>query len=232
MKKRILIVEDEMIIAAYLQIILEDLGYCVVGIMSNLPEIISILKLYSIDMVLLDINLGENKCDGIEIGELLNQTGTPFVYTTSYSDKETLSKAIETNPLGYLIKPINSSTVYSQLELIFKKIKQHTIQIDDAGKTYIINCNDIFYIKAEGNYTTIFKRDRNIVLRKSLKNIKLILPDFFIQIHKSYIVNGESIKMFKNNEISLKSKITLPSSRFYRKAIVNYLNLKKYDSIK
>ena len=93
------------------------------------------------DLVLLDINLS-GEMSGIEIAEKINtQYNIPFIFITSYSDKQTLEKAKFTEPSGYIVKPFNEASLYSTLEialynhaqknkrkfpeLSFNKINQH-----------------------------------------------------------------------------------------------------------
>jgi len=76
------------------------------------------------DAVILDINLG-SQMDGIEIAHLINKTcQVPFVFLTSYSDRETLEKAKLVKPWGYIVKPFNEKTVLATLEIAISNFAQ------------------------------------------------------------------------------------------------------------
>lgn len=222
MKKRILIIEDEMIIAVSVSICLEELGYEIAGIASEMSDIESILANHDrINLALLDINLGSNNINGIEISKHFKALNIPFVYITSYGDKGTLSKALDTKPMGYIMKPVNKMTLYSQLELAFSKINQSHVTIEDSGKTHFINFNNVLFIHAEGNYSTIYKTNRKIVLRKSLKSLRSLVPESFSQIHKSYLMNSLHVESLTDKSVILRNKTMLPLSRHYKSEVIN-----------
>jgi len=125
MKTKIYIVEDETIVALDLKKILLDLGYSVCGMATNYnkgyKEIIELLP----NLILMDINLKNSK-SGIELTKELQRTHTiPVIYLTAYSDANTLSSAISTNPVGYINKPFKRSDVYTTIELGLYKGKNN-----------------------------------------------------------------------------------------------------------
>ena len=102
---KILIVEDEFIIANNLKGILEDLGYTPLKPCLTKEQAVSSIEEFWPDLVLLDINLN-GKYEGLEIGEYLSKEAhIPFIYITGNSDKATVEAAKQTNPLAYIIKP-------------------------------------------------------------------------------------------------------------------------------
>jgi DNA-binding NarL/FixJ family response regulator len=114
---RILIVEDEPVIAENLAHYLNNYDFSVCGIAYDDEEAKMFLENSSPDAVILDINLG-SQMDGIEIAHLINKTcQVPFVFLTSYSDRETIEKAKQVKPWGYIVKPFNEKTVLATLEI-------------------------------------------------------------------------------------------------------------------
>ena len=140
----------------------------------------------------------------------------PFIFTTSYVDPDTVHKAIDTNPEGYLIKPLNKTSLYTQLEITFKKFSQKFIRINESNKTYILNTNNIIYLHAEGNYTNIFTIENKIVVRSSLIKLSLLFPQNFKKPHKSYLVNEHFIQKIKEETICCSNNIHIPLSRHYK----------------
>lgn len=122
---RILIVEDEPIIAEDIADLCQLRGHEVCGIAYSASEALGMIEALRPNLVLLDINLND-RIDGTEVGSHLNQhTNIPFIYITSYSDQATLEKVKHTAPLGYIVKPFNKEQIYSTIELAWSQIQQH-----------------------------------------------------------------------------------------------------------
>ena len=118
MKKRILIIEDEPLIALDLQQLLEQEGYEVFTDYQNVAHAIELITEWQPDLVLLDIELNEKK-SGIDIAAYLNQRTTiAFCFLTSYSDFNTLEKVKKTQPKGFLVKPFKAQDVISTVYLL------------------------------------------------------------------------------------------------------------------
>ena len=106
-KKRVLIVEDETIVALNLARMLEKLGIKTVGLASSEEDAVKQSREKQPDLVLMDINLGEGG-SGITAAKIISDSGTaPVVYTTAYTDDATLNSAVTASPYGYVVKPYN-----------------------------------------------------------------------------------------------------------------------------
>lgn len=117
MNTSILIVEDDPLIASYLEDICHDHGFLVSGTAYSLVKAIEILEKKTVNYVLLDINL-DGKDDGLLLGKMLNQEYfIPFSYITSFSDTKTVEEARTTKPNGYLIKPFRPEDILVQIQL-------------------------------------------------------------------------------------------------------------------
>lgn len=114
---RILIVEDEPVIAEDIAALVERNDFVVSAIVYTKANALQELDTNLPDMVLLDINLN-GEMDGLAIAEIINeQFNIPFIFITSYSDKSTLEKAKYTGPSGYIVKPFNEAGLYTTLEI-------------------------------------------------------------------------------------------------------------------
>ncbi len=114
---RVLIVEDEPLIAENIAMYLNNHDFTVSGIAYDDEEALTELKSNPPDAVLLDVNL-ESPKNGIDIAEFINSNNRiPFVFLTSYSDKTIVDRAKKTNPAGYIVKPFNEQTLYTTLEI-------------------------------------------------------------------------------------------------------------------
>lgn len=114
---KVLIVEDEPLIAKNIGMYLNNNDYEVAGIAYDPDEAFHQLKQQQPDFAILDINLESDKT-GIDVADYINKNNfIPFIYLTSYSDKETIEKAKQTNPSGFIVKPFNEKTLYATIEI-------------------------------------------------------------------------------------------------------------------
>lgn len=111
----ILIVEDEWVVARDMQRCLEDAGYRVTGTVNSPADALKHLEVDAPDLVLIDIVLGAD--DGIALAMELQDRSVPFVYVTAHTDPETLARAKQTEPLGYVVKPFDDRQLRSTIEL-------------------------------------------------------------------------------------------------------------------
>ncbi|MBD3167942.1 MAG: response regulator [candidate division Zixibacteria bacterium] len=120
-KVKILIAEDEMLVAKNLQKNLEDFGFEIVSTTCSGEE--TILKAIETkpQLLLMDIRL-EGDIDGIEAAGLINhRMDIPIVYLTAYADENTIQRAKQTNPYGYLIKPFDPIELRTTIEMALNK---------------------------------------------------------------------------------------------------------------
>jgi diguanylate cyclase (GGDEF)-like protein len=124
-RKRLLIVEDECIVAFDLSVALEDMGYSVVATAASFDEAVLAAEEQRPDLVLMDINIAGH-IDGVEAGCLLRaRHQVPLVYLTANVDATTLSRALATEPAGYLVKPYNEHSLRTTIEVAFR---QHGVE--------------------------------------------------------------------------------------------------------
>jgi DNA-binding NarL/FixJ family response regulator len=114
---KILIIEDEPVIAENISMYLNNADFTVSGIAYDDEEALHQLRNNTPDAVILDINL-DSAIDGIQIAGYINKHfQLPFLFLTSYSDKETLQRAKVVEPSGYIVKPFNGQTLLASLEI-------------------------------------------------------------------------------------------------------------------
>ena len=124
MSKRIIIIEDEALIAAEIKSTLQLLGYTVAGHAMNGDKALDLFAKNEADLVLLDISI-KGSLTGIDLAKVLRKKyEIPFIFLTSFSDKVTLSKVLETNPYGYIVKPFNDHDLKVNIELALDKFQK------------------------------------------------------------------------------------------------------------
>ena len=121
---RILIVEDEHIVAMGIKRMLKSLGYTVTGVASSGEDAISKAESTFPDVVLMDIML-KGDMDGVEAAkEIRERFDVPVVYLTAYSDNNILERAKKTEPFGYIIKPFDEKDLYSSIEVALHRYRK------------------------------------------------------------------------------------------------------------
>ncbi len=141
---RILIVEDEALVATDLEEQLTRLGYAIVGVTDNGEEAVRTARERPVDLVLMDIQIA-GALDGIQTaGRLLDEFHLPVVFLTGHADPRTLQRAGATAPYGYVTKPYDERALHATLEMAFCRIKseQRIRQIGDWLTAVLFNVND------------------------------------------------------------------------------------------
>lgn len=145
-KPRILLVEDEVIIAKDIEMTLKSLGYEIVGRAVSGEEAVKKTVQTHPDLVLMDIRL-QGSMSGIDAAVLIrDQSAIPVVFLTSFADEETLRQAKLTEPFGYLLKPHNTRELYSTVEVALLK---HKLELELK--------------KSEKKYRTLFETSKDAI---------------------------------------------------------------------
>jgi DNA-binding LytR/AlgR family response regulator len=243
-----LVVDDEFMIAQDLKETLENLGYQSVFRCSSYSEATSMLKQNNIDLVMLDINLNAKE-SGLDLAEYINKNNQiPFIYLTSYSDKETIEKVKHTKPVGFLLKPYNRELLSATIEIAlfnyylnkpeFEKVAD-VKNLNDEDYEFFVGENLIFkdkkcfikipienilWFESDRNYIDVITIDRKYTIRSSLKRLLENLPDSFLKCHRQYLVNLKHITGFNSSFISIgDSKI--PVSRSEQELVLQMLRM-------
>ncbi len=124
MSTKILIVEDEAIVAAEITFVLESLGYEVVGQAGNGDRALDLLATRTIDLALLDIRI-RGSLSGVDLARLIRKKyDFPFVFLTAHADVPTLEEAKRTLPYGYIVKPFTDIDLRTSIELALFKFQE------------------------------------------------------------------------------------------------------------
>ena len=239
---KILVVEDEMIIAANISLQLTSLGYEVSGNVPRGEEALIHIKENRPDIVLLDINL-KGKLDGIETAVLMQKDDNiPIIYLTANADDHHFNRAKATNPYAFISKPFKKLDLQHAIELTISRIMAQENLDSNSHKNSIlpfvlsdcvfvkhhdkmlkISIRDIYYIEAERNYCRIFSKDREFLLVMTLKDIDEKLPvEHFIRVHRSFIVNLSHIDEVANSHVLVSRKV-IPISKIHSEELLQRL---------
>jgi DNA-binding LytR/AlgR family response regulator len=222
---KILVVEDEMIIAAKISMQLTNLGYEVTGILPVGEQAIQQVKENKPDIILLDINLKGN-VDGIETARQIQLfADIPIIYLTANSDEATFNRAKPTRPSAFISKPFKQLDLQRAIELTISRMAGHANtenKADEAqpflltdrifvrirDKMVKIMLNDILYLEADRNYSHIFTSTKEYVLAVSLKTIEdKMNMKLFMRIHRSYLVNIRQVDEVTESHVVIAKKL-------------------------
>lgn len=217
--KRILIVEDELVIAENTKFHLQELIEGVeVNVAGSSEEAKTILQEFNPVLVLLDIRLGKND-SGIDFAEELIKLKIPFIFMTAHGDEKTVSEAVSKEPIGYMVKPVSKQDLLVNLKLALKKISTVKYYIFRDGTHDVRLPEDsIVYLQVDGNYTEIHTTEKRYVERKSLTKIIEEVEVELIRIHRNTYVNPHYVKE-ANASAYLTTGDVLPISRNYKKEL-------------
>lgn len=181
----VLIVEDEPVIATDIEMTLTGDDYTVIGIAYTSTKALDLLHRFRPDMVLLDVAIkGDN--DGIDIASIINDKyKIPFIYITSFSDKETLERAKATLPYGYIVKPFKDRDIISAIEMaVYRHASLNNLHfpaVKELTQTYALTPGEYQVMKCvwEGNTNLQVTTKLNI----SINTVKTHLKSVFSKMN-------------------------------------------------
>jgi YesN/AraC family two-component response regulator len=185
-KVKILIVEDELIVAEDIKRTLESFGYEVVGLAANGNTALEMAANHHPELAILDIKL-KDSIDGIEIAEQLNTMfDTPVIFITAFDDNAYIKRVQNIEQYGYLIKPFNDKQLYSTIELaIHKKMTTAKRKFDDSiYRTLIENSSIGFAVLQDTLLQFVNKVFSQITEYPQNHFINQNLNQFFTLIHQ------------------------------------------------
>lgn len=168
---KIMIVEDEIIVAKDIQRILKKLGYEAFDPFANGKKALDAVEKLNPDIILLDINLKSSEIDGIQVGEQIHQHyQIPFIYLTAFSDKTTLERAKLTEPYGYIIKPFEEDDIRTAIEIAFYKYTKD-LEMQNKGNRFAaaLDSLEVAVIITDSNEKVIFMNKMAETLTGCLK---------------------------------------------------------------
>ena len=201
-----MIVDDEKLALSRLQRLLNENGVDDITAFDNPIEALKQISKTKFDVVFLDISMPN--ITGLELADSIIQMEpkTFIVFQTAYT--EFALEAFKNGGMGYLVKPIESNDIKNILDKIksFKissKNESKKILGKSGDKLYLIDINDIYYIKADLDEVIIKIKEADAYVRRKIGDLESLLSGHnFFRIHRSYIVNVDKIKSMKSVEQS------------------------------
>lgn len=247
-KKKILVVEDEAIVAKDISVCLKKIGYEVLGTLSKGEKVVPKINEDKPDLVLMDIMLA-GTMTGIDVSKKIKEEfDIPVVFLTAYADEKTISKAKVTEPYGYVIKPFKEIDLRTSIEMAlykYKKEKEKIAGIEESkinqssplSKEFIyvksnsrlvkVENDSILFVEALKDYVIIHTPNDKYTIHSTMKDIEKKLPiESFMRVHRSYILNLKRIKSIESSIVLLEdSDKKIPIGGSYKDDLYKKLNL-------
>jgi len=196
---------------------------CVKGVFSNPQKALDYVKNNDIQIVFLDINMPE--INGMKLAKSIPER-TRIIFTTAYAKYAVESYSV--NALDYILKPIS----FEQVDGAIQKARTYfdvKTQLDETESKYIyvkseykqvkIYFDEILYIQNIKDYVRFYLNNgTKIMSLMSLKSLESMLPDIFIKVHRSFIINRDRIDEISSTKLKI-SKYEIPVSERYRKEV-------------
>lgn len=238
---KILIVEDEAMIAESLFQLLTILEYEPMEPVATPDEAISIIKTTPPDLAILDITLQNNRF-GLEVADYINtnKLRIPFIILTAHSDAATIARVKQYKPAAYLVKPFLRDSLFAAIEMAAPdndpeedSQRQPDVHVDDdtrfikiGTKHEKINLQEILMLQAKGKYIEIHFTNSKRLVRYSLSSfISSFTAVNWLRTHKTYAVNPEFIVSFSADELLVGNK-KVPVGRFFQPQVQAFLTSK------
>jgi len=192
---------------------------------------IEFLSRETIDLVFLDINMPD--IGGVQLIATL-AIKPMVIFTTAYSNYAVESYNL--NAVDYLLKPITFerflAAVNKATDLFMLKNKTgsknagpDTIFIKSGPQTYQVKIADILYLQKDGNYITVYLKDKKILVRENMTDIFELVPEeHFVRVHKSFVVATRHITMIEVHQLIINGE-KIPIGSTYREALRARLGL-------
>ncbi|MBL7729187.1 MAG: response regulator [Dinghuibacter sp.] len=248
---KIMIVEDEAIVAMDLGLRLEQEGYTVTGVADNSDEALTLFRNEPPDLVLMDINI-KGRHDGIETVRLLKQVrDVPVIFLTAFSQSDYVNRAKEVNPAAYLVKPFNQDSLYTSIQIAIHNFavlntlppaaKPATPKNEDISRSPILFFNNYFFVKnnyrftkiaindllfaeSDNNYIKLVTRNEKLLIRVSLQFFsEAIQHQHLVRVHRGFVVNIQNIDSFNEEEIAI-GRHQVPIGRAYKEEFLRSFN--------
>jgi two-component system response regulator LytT len=208
---KILIVEDQILIVNHIKNILNDNDINNIELAFSTNEATEKLNVHNPDIILLDINL-HGKDTGIHWAKEFVKN-SQIIFITGQTEKETMLKAFDVNPITYLTKPVKESDLIAAIELAKRKSKNNYIVVKNGFDEVKVNFDEILFLKSDKNYVDIQLTNKTITIRNTLDNFyKELDSDLFCRVHRSYVVNKSKVTQKKSSSIQV-NNFELPISR-------------------
>lgn len=224
---KVLIVEDQSLIAASIASTLKQHALEVVAISDSGEEAIEKVDEVKPDLILMDIELS-GALDGIATAKFIqDKYDIPIIYLSDYTDQKTVDRAKKTMPANYLSKPFLAPDLIRAIDIAFhntnyavksnaKPVLKDRIFLRTDNQSFIkLDYDSILYLQADRAYCCVATTEKNYKLSTNMKHIHEQLDNHqFVKVHRSFVVNINKITSLEGNTLHLGANVVQMSVEF------------------
>lgn len=184
----------------------------VAGTFRNGLMALEFLRQQPVDLILLDINMPH--LSGLALSKVISPD-IKVIFTTAHA--EFAVESYEVNAVDYLLKPISFERFAKAMQKVLSITEpkqqvlavnspEHFIYLKSGSRLWKVNISDIDYLEKDGNYMTYYIGNQKIMARQTIKEALEILPEDFLQVHKSFIVSLRKIEFLDTHELRVPNR--------------------------
>lgn len=247
MSMRVLVVEDDLLFGVKVERLLYELDKKCVGICPSAAAALALLEKEEVDLALVDVHL-KGQVNGIDLAKALTKAGLPVIFMTAFPSDALYLEASKNPDSFFLVKPFDKYTLLSAIDHLGSGTTEQVktaaprgvetgaegvsiggiFYVREGNKLVQVNATDLYYLEADGNYTTLLADRKRLVIKTSLRRMleQLEGEAEFLQIHRNYVVNLawiESIDLKTGYLVVAGQK--LPIGRSFRKSLQEALKI-------
>lgn len=233
-----IIVDDEPLASDVIKDYIEKVPQLeLIAICANAFEALQALSTHSVDLLFLDIEMPE--MNGIDFLKSLSHAPS-VILTTAYRDYA--MESYEVDVVDYLLKPISFNRFFKSITKYLKIATSTNSSVDNVTKDAALSAetssgfmyvyaekknikvyfDDIVYVESLKDYVRVHTRERNIISKSTIAKYEDMLPNIFLRIHRSFIVNTTKVTAYTNHDIEIEQK-EFPIGSSYKKAVLEQL---------
>lgn len=177
-----------------------------------------------VDLIFLDINMPY--ISGLAFAKSM-KSNAKIIFTTAYSEHAAESYDIEA--IDYLLKPISferfAKAIRKAQQINDGIIQTKSIFLRSGNQSFRVFPHEILYLEKDGNYITFHFNNSKCLARYSIAEALALLPDYFIQVHKSFIINIEVVDVIGKDKIEINGQI-IPIGSSFRETLKTVMSNK------
>ena len=243
---RILVLEDDYILAENLKENLEELGYSEVLLCHHAGDALKAVRDYEPGLCIFDIHLGHPVLNGISLAQQVKDIGPmPIIFLSAYADQATRDEVMKTKPAGYIVKPATQEQLAASIDMAMNSVQNTRIEPiaihEPTHQDYVfikinqkytkIRLADLIYLEADGAYTHLHLKDQKTVLAITLSAVlDSMASKKIIRTHRSYAVNIDFVESFDAKNIFLsvnQHNIPIPISSGFKESIKTAMGIRE-----
>ncbi len=209
-KFKVLIVEDEILIAENYKDLLLEIGVKQIEIVDSLDNALQFIKTFQPNLCLVDVRLDKDS-EGIDFGRhvLEQEPDIDLVYLTAQSDNETIMRMVKTRPLNYISKPVRSPDLLAVVQLAFAKYSERQNNefcwINDGTKNVLLKKESILFSQSFRNYQEIYLDNSSKVVTRMTTDylLEVLGEDTFIKVNRSQIINVRKVDHYTKKSLKI-----------------------------